>query len=269
MGLNSKFRWQGLLAAFASSLLLVSLPASGEDAGNLYNTPYDINAGERYFERQCSRCHGFDATGDDETGAPDLTGTLARASTNVGVYNIIREGIPGTAMLALGADLPESQVWQLVAYIDSLSNDPANIELPGSATAGNSLFRGSADCDSCHMVNGQGGRQGPDLSRVGERRDPEELLSDLLSPHQDVAPRWWTMRVTGADGTTREGLRMNEDSFSLRIMDAESNLWSFSKSQIQSYERVEESTMPSYSQTLNDSEVDDLVAYLFSLRKEN
>lgn len=269
MSLNSTFCRQGLLATAAYTLLLVCNPANAEDAGNLYNTSYDINAGERYFERQCSRCHGFDAKGDDETGGPDLTGRLTRASTNVGVYNIIREGIPGTAMLALGANLPQAQVWQLVAYIDSLRTDPANIDLPGSATAGNSLFSGKGDCNSCHMVNGQGGRQGPDLSRVGERRDPEELLSDLLSPHEDVAPRWWTMQVTTSDGIRREGLRMNEDSFSLRIMDDEANLWSFSKSQLESFERVEESTMPSYSQTLNDGEIDDLVAYLFSLRKEN
>ncbi|MBT7225786.1 MAG: hypothetical protein HN872_04160, partial [Gammaproteobacteria bacterium] len=109
----------------------------------------------------------------------------------------------------------------------------------------------------------------PDLSRVGERRNPEELLTDILDPHQEVAPRWWTMRVTDNEGVTREGLRMNEDSFSLRIMDAESNLWSYQKRQLASIERVEESTMPSYTQTLSDSDVDDLVAYLFSLRKEN
>ncbi|PCJ22938.1 MAG: hypothetical protein COA96_12980 [SAR86 cluster bacterium] len=270
MRLNSKFYWRGVLTTAAFSLsLLVNTSSHAEDAGNLYNTTFDVNAGERYFERQCSRCHGFDAKGDEETGAPDLTGRLNRASTNVGIYNIIREGIPGTAMLAIGANLPEAQVWQLVAYIDSLSTDPANVNLPGSAQAGNSLFTGTGNCGDCHMVNGRGGRQGPDLSKVGERRDPEELLNDLLNPHEDVAPRWWTMRVVGSDGTLREGLRMNEDSFSLRIMDEDANLWSFSKSQIQSLERVEESTMPSYSQTLNDSEIDDLVAYLFSLRKEN
>ena len=77
------------------------------------------------------------------------------------------------------------------------------------------------------------------------------------------------MRVTDMDGAVREGLRMNEDSFSLRIMDEELNLWSYPKNQIASFERVEASTMPSYTQTLSDSEIDDLVAYLFSLRKEN
>lgn len=258
------------LQALAGALfLLAANPGLAEDAGNLYNTNFDINAGERYFERQCSRCHGFDAKGNDETGAPDLTGRLTRASTDVGVFNIIRTGIPGTAMLPVASDVPDAQVWQLVAYIGSLSTDPANIDLPGSIADGSSLFRGKGDCSSCHMIDGQGGRLGPDLSRVGERRNPEELLSDILSPHEDVAPRWWTLRVTGKDGVAREGLRMNEDSFSLRIMDAESNLWSYPKNQISSLVRVEESTMPNYTQTLSDSEVDDLVAYLFSLRKEN
>ncbi len=258
-----------LLTIAIASLLFAAGTSNAEDAGNLYNTRFDINAGLKYFERQCSRCHGFDAKGNDETGAPDLTGRLSRASSDVGIFNIIRTGVPGTAMLPVAADLPDSQVWQLVAYIGSLSTDPANIDLPGSVVAGSRLFANKGDCNSCHMIDGQGGRLGPDLSRVGERRNPEELLTDILDPHQEVAPRWWTMRVTDNEGVTREGLRMNEDSFSLRIMDAESNLWSYPKRQLASIERVEESTMPSYTQTLSDSEVDDLVAYLFSLRKEN
>lgn len=269
MNISAKSQLHYLLLVAISALIMVSSFANAEDGGNLYNTNFDINAGERYFERQCSRCHGFDAKGNDETGAPDLTGRLSRASTDVGIFNIIRSGIAGTAMLPVAADVPDPQIWQLVTFIGSLSTDPANVNLPGSLDSGKRLFSGESNCNSCHMVGGQGGRLGPDLTRVGERRDPEELLTDLLNPHEDVAPRWWTLRISGKDGSLREGLRMNEDSFSLRIMDAESNLWSYPKNQIESYERVEESTMPSYTQTLTDSEIDDLVAYLFSLRKEN
>ena len=118
------------------------------------------------------------------------------------------------------------------------------------------------------MVNGEGGRQGPDLSRVGERRDPDELATDLTDPHEDVAPRWWTVTVTRPDGSVVEGLRMNEDTFTVRVIDQDENLWSFAKRDI-SYERNQDSTMPSYAQTLTASERDDLVAYLFSLRKES
>lgn len=109
----------GLLGA---TLLLVHSgpPVQAEDAGNLYNTAVDIRMGERYFERQCSRCHGFDAKGNDETGAPDLTGRLNRASSHAGIFNVIREGVPGTAMLPVDPDVPDPTVWQLVAYIDSL-----------------------------------------------------------------------------------------------------------------------------------------------------
>lgn len=269
MDLNATPRWQAILVSGALGLSLINLPVSAEDGGNLYNTDYDIAQGRNYFERQCSRCHGFDAKGNDETGAPDLTGRLNRASTDVGIYNILRNGIAGTAMLPVAETLPDTQVWQLVAFINSLSADPANIQLPGSVAAGAALFSGKGDCDSCHMINGKGGRLGPDLSLVGDRRDPEELVSDLINPNQDVAPRWWRLRITGRDGSVREGFRMNESSFSVRIMDDDANLWSYSANQIEDYTRVETSTMPSYAQTLTDSEVDDLVAFLFSLRKEN
>ncbi|MEE2607688.1 MAG: c-type cytochrome [Pseudomonadota bacterium] len=268
MGFNLIHYWKALLIGGVLSLSLASLLANAEDAGNLFNTPYDINQGERYFERQCSRCHGFDAKGNDETGAPDLTGRLSRASSNVGIFNIIREGVPNTAMLPVDSDLPDERVWQLVTYIESLRYDPSSVELAGSANSGDTLFRGKGECADCHMVNGQGGRLGPDLSRIGESAAPDELMSSMTNPHDNVAPRWWTISVTGPDGITRNGFRMGEDSFSLRIMDNDADLWSFRKNQIQSYERIEQSTMPSYDQSLSESELDDLVAYLFSLRRE-
>ena len=59
------------------------------------------------------------------------------------------------------------------------------------------------------------------------------------------------------------------DGQTIRIIDKDENLWSFSKSEVRSYERIETSTMPSYEQMLTASEVDDLVAYLFSLRRES
>jgi mono/diheme cytochrome c family protein len=51
-------------------------------------------------------------------------------------------------------------------------------------------------------------------------------------------------------------------------MDDNENLWSFSKSDVRSYDRVKTSTMPSVDGVLTDAEVDDLVAYLFSLGRE-
>ncbi len=256
-------------------LLLVGLvvglwtgETAAQDAGNLYDTRVDRRMGEQHFQRRCSRCHGQDAKGNDETGAPDLTGRLSNANTRVGIFRIIREGIAGTAMLPISEETPDPNVWQLVTYIESLRTDPANIDLPGSAASGRQVYDGKGKCASCHMLDGKGGRLGPDLSRVGERRDPDELRTDLTNPNEDVEPRWWTIRVTRQDGSVVQGLRMNEDTFTFRIIDNDDNLWSFVKKNIRSYERVQDSTMPTYGTTLSASEVDDLIAYLFSLRKE-
>ena len=51
---------------------------------------------------------------------------------------------------------------------------------------------------------------------------------------------------------------MGEDSFSVRIMDNDSNLWSYQKSDIISIERIERSTMPSYDSSMAENELDDL-----------
>ncbi len=249
--------------------LLMGIAGQAEAQKNPFDTRIDVRMGERVFRAECGRCHGRDAKGNDETGAPDLTtGSFSAASTEAKLFEVVRDGIPGTTMIGIGW-APDETIWQVVAYIDSLNLNPDDVDLPGSADQGQKLYNGKGNCTSCHMVGGSGGRLGPDLSTVGNRRDPDELKEDLMDPNETVLPRWWTMKVTRADGSVAEGLRMNEDTFTLRIMDKEENLWHFSKSQIRSSERIETSTMPSASETLTMSEVDDLVAYLFSLRKES
>ena len=260
------------LVKWVASILLVSLAtislSFAEDAGNLYNTPFDINAGASYFEKQCSRCHGFDARGNDEVGAPNLTGTLKRASSSAGIYTILRKGITGTAMMAVDPKVPDSQLWQLAAYIESLSREAASIAVNGSAEAGAVLFNETGECLDCHMLAGHGGRLGPDLTSIGSELSPDELALALLEPSAEVAPRWWTVSLTDKNGVSRRGLRMNEDSFSVRIMDADSQLWSYPRTALSRIVRSEESTMPSYAARFDDAQIDDLVAYLYSLRPE-
>ena len=261
--------WVIVAPVFLASVYLTTAPAvphAQEATENPFTTPLDVRMGERLFRQQCGRCHGRDAKGG-ELG-PDLTSGIGNASTAAGLFRIVREGLPNTQMIGISRSATDQSVWMVVSYVESL-NDTANVELPGSTTAGMQLFSGKGNCASCHMVNGQGGRRGPDLTRVGNRRDPDELVSDLMTPNEDVTPRWWTVRVTREDGSVVEGLRMNEDTFTLRLMSEQEDLWSFSKGRIRSYERIETSTMPSVDGMLTASEVDDLVAYLFSLRRED
>ena len=260
--------WAIVAPVFLAAVYLATAPAvphAQEVTENPYTTTLDIRMGERLFRQQCGRCHGRDAAGG-ELG-PDLTSGFRNASTDAGLFKIIREGLPNTQMIGISRSATDQSVWMVTSYLNSL-NDTVDVDLPGNARAGMLLFNGKGNCTTCHMVSGEGGRRGPDLTQVGNRRDPDELVSDLSTPDEDVLPRWWTIRVTREDGSIIEGLRMNEDTFTLRLMDEDENLWAFSKGRIRTYERIETSTMPSVDGIVTASEVDDLVAYLFSLRRE-
>jgi len=253
--------WGGLNVLL---LLVVSTTSvAAEELENPFTGAIDVRMGQRFFLSKCTSCHGVDAKGGVEADGPDLTtGSFRHATTDAGLFRVIRDGIEGTSMRGLRRE-KEQVIWQLVTYLRTLSTNVDLTSLPGSPETGRQVF-GRLDCGRCHKVDGRGGRLGPDLSRVGERRGPDELVEDLSAPSAEVAPRWWTVRVTRADGTVVEGLRMGEDTFNLRIMDGEERLRSFAKAGLRSVERILESTMP--AEPLSDDERDDLVAYLASLR---
>ena len=259
---NLQLGAMGVLFAGLASGLATGISAQEP---NPYTTVEDVQTGQTIFGRQCSVCHGFGG-GGGEVG-PDLTtGEFERASTDAGLFNVISEGIPDTPMIGINKNRTDQSVWQVVAYLRSLTGG-ARVEVSGNATTGGQLFRGN--CTGCHVVDGEGGRQGPDLSTIGDRRSPVQLLSDLVDPDERVQPRWWTMRVTHLDGTRVEGLRMNEGTYSVRILDADDNLWSLEKRDLRDSERIETSSMPSYGGRLTDGQLDDLVAYLYGLTRED
>lgn len=239
-------------------------PAAAQQ--NPYTTPVDELMGQRTYQAQCGRCHGRDARGGQETGAPDLTVPLD-ASTDQELFRVIREGIPGTAMIGASRRSSDQMVWQMVTYLNSFHVDPADYELSGDVARGARLYA-ERDCARCHRVEGDGGRFGPDLTSLGTRLTPDEIRASLSDPNETVEPRWWSARVTRQDGSVIEGLRMNEDTFTIRVLDNDENLWHFTKTDVRSVEPVKTSTMPAVD-GLTASQLDDLVAYLFSLRGES
>ncbi len=266
--MRMRILWGIPATAVLTAVFLVTAPAAPraqETIENPFTTSLDTRMGQRLYQQQCSRCHGL--TGDGGELGPALTDGFSSASTDAGLFRIVREGIPNTQMIGISRNATDQSVWMVVSYLNSLNSTPA-VDLPGDAAAGRMVFNGKGNCSSCHMVNGEGGRRGPDLSRVGDRRTPDELTSDLRTPDEDVTPRWWTLRVTREDGSVVEGLRMSEDTFTMRIMDENEDLWSFSKGSVRSYERTTSSIMPSVNALLTSAELENLIAYLYSLRRE-
>ena len=118
---------------------------------------------------------------------------------------------------------------------------------------------------------------GPELTEVGARRSAAYLRKSLLDP-QAEAPAdpvpWerrqaWFMqvRLTTKDGRRITGARLNEDTYSVQIRDFSDRLFSFWKQDLLEYQKEPGKTpMPSYRNVLSQAELDDIVAFLASLR---
>jgi putative heme-binding domain-containing protein len=116
------------------------------------------------------------------------------------------------------------------------------------------------------MVNGQGGRQGPDLTTVGAKRSLRHLRNAIVEPNQWVSPLDWKIQARTKSGEVVKGVRLNEDTYSVQLLDSNDNLVSLIKKDLESYQIIKMSAMPSYAERLSESELDDLIAYLYRLR---
>ena len=127
------------------------------------------------------------------------------------------------------------------------------------------------------MVGGQGGVLGPELTKIGQRRAPNYLRQALLDPAkmrpkgvqgilQNGFTEYLPVSVVSRDGSEMRGVRVNEDSFTIQVRDANGKFYSFRKAQVTNVDKqFNRSMMPSYKDRLNAADTDDLVAYLFSL----
>jgi len=246
------------LCALVGTLVLVSadLTTAGQ---NPFTSRADITEGQRLFQKNCVLCHGGNATGGR---GPNLTrGFFRRGNSDQQLFDTVQDGLPDAGMPWVG--LSDKNTWRVISYLRSLSAAGGGA-VRGDAEAGQTLFFDSEDCATCHMVNGRGGRQGPDLSWIGWARAPEYLRQAILQPNSDVDPRWWTGVLQTGDGRQVEGYLVSDDQFTVRIIDADDNLHAFTKSELRGFERKKGSTMPRAN--LSDDELDNIVAFLAGLR---
>ena len=99
----------------------------------------------------------------------------------------------------------------------------------GDAARGRTLFKGKAECAQCHRVNGQGPRVAPDLSDIGAIRTLAALQRALLTPDESLLPIQPARALVTKDGRTIRGRRLNEDTYTVQIIDEQENLLSLDK----------------------------------------
>jgi len=228
-------------------------------ARNPFNTPEDRLAGAQIFQRTCAACHGPGGTGG--VAGPDLVSAASRkVDSDEAVYQTIVKGIAGTSMPAFPGSAKE--VWQLVAYVRSLSIGKGASRAKGDAGSGGKLFTANG-CLNCHALGSRGGVDGPDLTEIGSFRSLRELERSLTHPNEEVSSDYWRLRARTRSGESISGIRMNEDTFSIQYRDAK-GLRAVMKSELAEYEVVTTSPMPSYGDKLSEAQLNDIVAFLAS-----
>jgi len=221
----------------------------------------DAQRGEKLFESQCTVCHGQKGTGGR---GPVLTKPkLDKAPDDQALAALISQGIPPEMPGAWQLSMRE--VSDVVKYVRSLGA-VAPVVLPGDPARGAALYKNKG-CATCHVVGGTGGGFGPELSGIGTRRNAAHLRQSLTDPGAFIPEEYAAAEAVSAGGKKISGIRANEDTFSIQIKTLDGRFHSFRKAELQSSKTLTgQSLMPSYRDSLKPAELDDLVAYLASLR---
>jgi putative heme-binding domain-containing protein len=227
---------------------------------NPYTTREHQQAGAMLFRAQCAGCHGPDGTG---TGAgPSLaSGTFVHGGSDEALFRTISKGVPGTTMPAFS--FSGLQTWELVTHVRALGIAHGATQIKGDPQAGAAIFR--ANCTRCHTAAGEGGLSGPDLTTIGARRSSAELHESISDPDAQVASEYWSVVVTTSTGRTVRGVRLNEDTFSFQIREENGHLLSLPKRDLKNVELIRRSPMPSFKGKLSNAQMDDVIAWLISL----
>ncbi len=251
------------------------VPGQEKPKATVAAKPAANRGGEALFRVNCADCHGLDARGGSQ--GPDLTASRAmHGESDAALIRTITKGVPGTAMPA--NDLTEPETRLVIAYVRALAAG-VHVEITGDREKGKTIFYGKGNCTSCHMVNGQGGRLGPDLSGVGASRSIQYLIDSIREPSKELTEGmgqlnsqfespaiYETVTVVTQDGKRIIGVPRNEDNFSIQLLDTSEELHLFLKKDLKEVIHERKSLMPPYDEnTISKAELQDLLAFLQTL----
>lgn len=231
----------------------------------------DLARGQDLFQEHCAVCHG--PSGEGGRGPALAMPRLAHAQTDEELTWLIQYGVPGSAMPE--SRLEDDEIKHVAAWVRKLGQLPVQAG-PGNVERGARLYRDKGGCVRCHSIKGYGGAIGPDLTEIGSRRGTVYLRTSLTEPEADVPtssrhaislPENFLLVEAERHGRRIVGVRVNEDAFSIQIRDLSGELHSLLKSDITALRKEwGKSPMPSYRSVFSEEELNDVVAFLASLR---
>jgi putative heme-binding domain-containing protein len=240
---------------------IAGAPAAAQDHPGQYSQ-LAIDTGTRLYNAQCAQCHG--PAGDLVAGIDLRLGRFRRVSTDEDLAQVITKGVPGTGMPPFPLQPPE--LAGLVAFIRAGFDPLGSTVKVGDAERGRSIFESKGNCLTCHRVNNSGSLVGPNLSEIGLLRSPAALQRTLQDPTSAMMPINRPVRIIMKNGATITGRRLNEDTYTVQLIDSHERLRSIPKSDMRTYTVETKSTMPSYSTSLTAQELADVIGYLLTLK---
>jgi len=256
--MRSLVRFSALSLGVCACLAAAAPRASAQALGDHQYTSAAIEAGSRVYTSECALCHG--PLGDRVDGVNLRRQQFRGPRSDEDLRTIITTGVGGSRMPAF--DLSATELDGIIAYIRA-GFDPSGVAVRiGDADRGHAVFQ--AECASCHRVNGVGPRTAPDLSDIGAIRTPATLQRTLLDPYTALLPINKQVRIVTQEGEQVSGRRLNEDTYSVQIIDSQERLRSFVKSELADYEILR---TPTHTPAMiSGDQVADIVGYLLTLR---
>lgn len=253
--------WRRLAISFGVLVLgacfTLAAPAVAQD--HQYSAE-QIQAGYQIYVSQCQLCHGFN--GDGIARVSLSRQQFPRAVTDDDIRKAI---VTGNAAGMPPFALKTEELDSLVAFVRSGMDRTGTEFRLGDALRGKTIYE-NAGCSACHHLAGKGSRAAPALDDIGFVRRPAQIMLSLTDPTRGTMPINRSVTIVTTDGRTIQGRRLNEDTFSVQLIDQRENIRSIDKSSIRRFDVSMTSLMPSYKGQLKDAELADLLAYLVSLR---
>jgi cytochrome c oxidase cbb3-type subunit III len=227
-------------------------------------TPPPAANGRALYSSRCAGCHGLDGKGG-EHGPNIATTPDVQHLADADIQRIVREGIPAAGMPPFGSEFSPAQIAAVVEHLRLLQGRHKQVPVTGDVQRGKQLFFGRAKCSECHMLAGQGGFLGSDLSGYGGSHSAADISDAILDPNKNLDPRNQLVIAVTRDNHTYSGILRNEDNFSIQLQSSDGSFHFFDKSSLAHIKYTRRSMMPSdYGATLSRTELDDLIAYLLT-----
>jgi putative heme-binding domain-containing protein len=252
--MNRKYTWKYVFNLGSIACLSLAVVGHGQSLPE--------GKGQADFQRICSSCHSVSMA---------TTQRMTQAEWMGVVNDMVSRGAQGTqdelnnVVTYLAANYGKDKAPAANAAA-APAPPPSVVQTPLSEAEiekGTKLLKANG-CLSCHRVGDLGSYVGPNLTGIGANRSAEQIHAALVAPNKNVTPENRSVRLVTGDGKTVTGRILNQDGFSVQLIDSSDQLRSFQKAGLREFEIVTTNPMPSYASKMSAQDLTDLVHYLSS-----